>query len=169
MLNFNISKVAYSARDNEILKFFKIKFCAIKLYQQKFETMGCLKLLRSCASCPCNTTLSLGHKLLYPATGTFLRKETLNLCCGHYVMSATLRYLFSVPLHSSLYFHVLLMLLSYSDVYFILISKYFLGRLSLLRNYKLKSVADITLRTLHIGFIDFIQLRILFQLFSKFS
>ena len=28
---------------------------------------------------------------------------------------------------------------------------------------------DITLRTLHIGFIDFIQLRILFQLFSKFS
>ena len=114
-------------------------------------------------------TLSLGHKLLYPATGTFRRKKTLNLCCGHYVMSATLRYLFSVPLHSSLYFHVLLMLLSYSDVYFILISKYFLGRLSLLRNYKLKSVADITLRTLHIGFIDFIQLRILFQLFSKFS
>ena len=93
----------------------------------------------------------------------------MNLCWGHYVMSASLRYLFPVPLHSSLYFHVLLMLLSYSDVYFILISKYFLGRLSLLRNYKLKSVADITLRTLHIGFIDFIQLRILFQLFSKFS
>ena len=39
-------------------------------------------------------TLSLGHKLLYPATCTFLRKQTLNLCCGHYVMSATLRYLF---------------------------------------------------------------------------
>ena len=87
-------------------------------------------------------TLSLGHKLLQPATGTFQRKQTLNLCCGHYVMSATLRYLFSVSLHSSLYFHVLLMLLSQSDVYFILISKYFLGRLSLLRNYKLKSVAD---------------------------
>ena len=101
-------------------------------------------------------TLSLGHKLLQPATDTFRRKQTLNLCCGHYVMSATLRYLFSVSLHSSLYFHVLLMLLSQSDVYFILISKYFLGRLSLLRNYKLKSVADITLRT-HIGFIDFIQ------------
>ena len=57
-------------------------------------------------------TPSLGHKLLYPATGTFLRKYILNLCCGHYVMSATLRYLFSVPLLTSLYFHVLLMLLS---------------------------------------------------------
>ena len=34
-------------------EFFKIKFCTMKLNQQKAETMGCLKLLRSCASCPC--------------------------------------------------------------------------------------------------------------------
>ena len=34
-------------------EFFKIKFCAMKVYQQKVETMGCLKLLRRCASCPC--------------------------------------------------------------------------------------------------------------------
>ena len=59
-------------------------------------------------------------------------------------MSLTLRYLFSVPVHISVYFNVLFMLLSNSDVCFIFISKYFLGRLSLLRNYKLKSVADIT-------------------------
>ena len=86
-------------------------------------------------------TLSLGHKLSYPATGTLLRKQILNLCYGHYVMSATLK----VPFFSSSTFHVLLMPLSQSDVYLILISKYFLGQLSLLRNYKFKSVADITL------------------------
>ena len=60
------------------------------------------------------------------------------------------------------------MLLSLSDVYSILISKHFLGRFSLLRNYKLKSVADIMLRTLHICFINFIQLGILFKLCSNF-
>ena len=79
----------------------------------------------------------------YRATGTFLRKLTLNF--------------FSVPVHSVLYFHVLLMLLSQSDVYSILISKHFLGGFSLLRNYKLKSVADITLRTLHMLDFSFIQ------------
>ena len=34
-------------------EFFKIKFCTMKLNQQKAETMGCLELLRSCAFCPC--------------------------------------------------------------------------------------------------------------------
>ena len=70
-------------------------------------------------------------------------------------MSATLRYLFSVPVHISLYFHVLFMLLSKSDVYSVLISKHFLGGFSSLRNYKLKSVVDITLRTLHIVHVRF--------------
>ena len=70
-------------------------------------------------------------------------------------MSATLRYLFSVPVHISLYFHVLFMLLSESDVHSVLISKHFVGGFSSLRNYKLKSVANITLRTLHIVHVRF--------------
>ena len=61
-------------------------------------------------------------------------------------MSTTLRYPFSVPVHISLYFHVLFMLLSESDVHSVLISKRFLSGFSSLRNYKLKSVK----RTLHI-------------------
>ena len=68
-------------------------------------------------------------------------------------MSATLRYLFSVPVHISLYFNVLFMLLSWSDVHSVSIPKHFLGGFSSLRNYKLKSVADITLRTLHVMYV----------------
>ena len=64
---------------------------------------------------------------------------------------------FPVPVHISLYFHVLFMLLRYSNVYFILISKYFLGRLFLLRNYKLNSVADIA----HCGCKIFLLFRLL--------
>jgi len=64
----------------------------------------------------------------YPAIDAFLGKLTLNL-----------------------YFHVLFMLLSESDVHSVLISKRFLSEFLSLRNYKLKSVT----RTLHIVHVSF--------------
>ena len=66
-------------------------------------------------------------------------------------MSTTLGSFFSVPVHISLYFHVLFMLLSESDVHSVLISKRFLSGFSSLRNFKLKSVT----RTLHIVHVSF--------------
>ena len=66
-------------------------------------------------------------------------------------MSTRLRYPFSVPVHISLYFHGLFMLLSESDVHSVLISKRFLSGFSSLRNYNLKSVTQ-TLHIVHVSF-----------------
>ena len=88
-------------------------------------------------------TLSSGYKLL-SSYWHFPEKIDIEFLLQTLGNVRNVKYLFSVPVHSALYFHVLLMLLSESDVYSILISKHFLGGFSLLRNYKLKSVADIT-------------------------
>ena len=88
-------------------------------------------------------TLSLGYKLL-SSYWHFPKKIDIEFLLRTLRNVRSVKVPFTVPVHSVLYFHVLLMLLSQSDVYSILISKHFLGGFSLLRNYKLKSVSDIT-------------------------
>ena len=88
-------------------------------------------------------TLSLHHKFL-SSYWPFPKKIDIEFFLWTLRNVRNIKVPFSVPVHSALYFHLLLMLLSQSDVYSILISKHFLGGFSLLRNYKLKSVADIT-------------------------
>ena len=98
-------------------------------------------------------TLSLGHKLFYPATCTFLRKWTLNLCTF---------FQFLYPVHG---IFICYWCCSVSLVYTLFQSQ----NISWVSFLWSEIISWKVLRTLHIGFIDFLQLKILFQLFSKFS